>query len=162
MRRSVAATDIAGIPAFAVQAKNDKALAFYQSFDFIASPTAPMRLFKLLKEPLCYLPPPSQTMRSWRLSTLLMGLQRKSTRFWSASRWTQEPGELPLHEDNRVSISPQRRRLAKAWMQCQTTAKTKASLGESQKCGTGRATKELRQSPARCLIFQCGEKSRRL
>ena len=50
MRRTVAAADIAGIRAFAVHAKDDSDRAFYQRFDFIASPTDPMHLFMLLKD----------------------------------------------------------------------------------------------------------------
>lgn len=50
MRRTVAAADIAGIRAFAVHAKDDQARAFYQRFDFIASPTDPLHLSLLVKD----------------------------------------------------------------------------------------------------------------
>ena len=48
--RTLQAADIAGIRAFAVHAKDDKARAFYEHFDFAASPTDPMHLFILLKD----------------------------------------------------------------------------------------------------------------
>jgi hypothetical protein len=44
------AADIAGIRAFAVHAKDDSARAFYEHFDFVASPTDPYHLFRLLKD----------------------------------------------------------------------------------------------------------------
>jgi GNAT superfamily N-acetyltransferase len=50
MLRTLAAADIAGIRAFAVHAKNDKARAFYSYFDFIPSPTDPLHLFVLVKD----------------------------------------------------------------------------------------------------------------
>lgn len=48
--RTLAAADIAGIRAFAVHAKNDKARAFYERFNFIPSPTDPLHLFVLIKD----------------------------------------------------------------------------------------------------------------
>jgi predicted N-acetyltransferase YhbS len=50
MVRTLQAADIAGIRAFAVHAKDDEAKAFYEHFDFIASPTDPYHLFRLLKD----------------------------------------------------------------------------------------------------------------
>jgi predicted N-acetyltransferase YhbS len=49
MLRTLQAADIAGIRAFAVHAKDDEAKAFYEHFNFIASPTDPYHLFLLLK-----------------------------------------------------------------------------------------------------------------
>lgn len=48
--RTIAAADIAGIRALAVHAKNEKARAFYQRFDFTESPTDPLHLFALIKD----------------------------------------------------------------------------------------------------------------
>jgi GNAT superfamily N-acetyltransferase len=48
--RTLAAAEIAGLRAFAVHAKDDEARAFYERFDFIASPSDPMHLFVLLKD----------------------------------------------------------------------------------------------------------------
>ena len=48
--RTLAAADIAGIRAFAVHAKDEKARAFYQRFDFIPSPTDSLHLFVLIKD----------------------------------------------------------------------------------------------------------------
>jgi GNAT superfamily N-acetyltransferase len=48
--RTLEAADIAGIRAFAVHAKDDTAKAFYERFDFIASPSDPYHLFRLLKD----------------------------------------------------------------------------------------------------------------
>jgi len=50
MLRTLQAADIAGIRAFAVHAKDDSARAFYEHFDFVASPTDPYHLFRLLKD----------------------------------------------------------------------------------------------------------------
>lgn len=50
MLRTLQAADIAGIRAFAVHAKDDEAKAFYEHFDFLASPTDPYHLFRLLKD----------------------------------------------------------------------------------------------------------------
>jgi len=50
MLRTLAAADIVGIRAFAVHAKDDKARAFYEHFDFIPSPTDPLHLFVLIKD----------------------------------------------------------------------------------------------------------------
>jgi GNAT superfamily N-acetyltransferase len=50
MRRTMQAADIAGIRALAVHAKDDKAVAFYQRFDFLPSPTDPLHYFLLLKD----------------------------------------------------------------------------------------------------------------
>jgi len=48
--RTLAAAEIAGLRAFAVHAKDDEARAFYEHFDFVASPSDPMHLFVLLKD----------------------------------------------------------------------------------------------------------------
>jgi predicted N-acetyltransferase YhbS len=50
MLRTLQAADIAGIRAFAVHAKDDKAKAFYEHFDFVPSPSDPYHLFRLLKD----------------------------------------------------------------------------------------------------------------
>jgi len=50
MQRTLQAADIAGIRAFAVHARDDKARAFYEHFDFIPSPGDPYQLFRLLKD----------------------------------------------------------------------------------------------------------------
>jgi len=50
MQRTMPAADIAGIRAFAVDAKDKEARSFYGKFDFISSPTDPMHLFVLLKD----------------------------------------------------------------------------------------------------------------
>jgi GNAT superfamily N-acetyltransferase len=50
LARTLAASEIAGLRAFAVHAKDDEARAFYERFDFIASPSDPMHLFVLLKD----------------------------------------------------------------------------------------------------------------
>jgi GNAT superfamily N-acetyltransferase len=50
MLRTLEAADIAGIRAFAVHAKDAEAKAFYERFDFIASPSDPYHLFRLLKD----------------------------------------------------------------------------------------------------------------
>jgi hypothetical protein len=50
MLRTLQAADIAGIRAFAVHAKDDEAKAFYERFDFVASPSDPYHLFRLLKD----------------------------------------------------------------------------------------------------------------
>jgi GNAT superfamily N-acetyltransferase len=55
MLRTLQAAEIAGIRAFAVHAKDDRARAFYQHFDFVPSPTDPYHLFKLLKDVRCLL-----------------------------------------------------------------------------------------------------------
>ena len=49
MLRTLQAADIAGIRAFAVHAKDDAARSFYERFDFVASPSDPYHLFRLLK-----------------------------------------------------------------------------------------------------------------
>ena len=48
--RTLSAAEIAGLRAFAVHAMDDEARAFYEHFDFMASPTDPMHLFLLLKD----------------------------------------------------------------------------------------------------------------
>jgi GNAT superfamily N-acetyltransferase len=48
--RTLQAADIAGLRAFAVHAKDDEARAFYEHFDFIASPTDPFHLVVLLND----------------------------------------------------------------------------------------------------------------
>lgn len=50
MVRTLQAADIAGIRALAVHAKDDEAKAFYERFDFLASPSDPYHLFRLLKD----------------------------------------------------------------------------------------------------------------
>ena len=50
MLRTLEAADIAGIRAFAVHAKDDQARAFYERFDFVASPSDPYHWFRLLKD----------------------------------------------------------------------------------------------------------------
>ena len=50
MLRTLQAAGIAGIRAFAVHAKDDEAKAFYERFDFIASPSDPYHLFRPLKD----------------------------------------------------------------------------------------------------------------
>ena len=58
MVRTLQAADIAGIRAFAVHAKDDEAKAFYERFDFVASPSDPYHLFRLLKDVRAYLAKP--------------------------------------------------------------------------------------------------------
>lgn len=48
--RTLAAADIAGVRALAVHAKDARALAFYQRFDFSPSPTDPLHMFILIKD----------------------------------------------------------------------------------------------------------------
>jgi GNAT superfamily N-acetyltransferase len=50
MLRTLQASDIAGIRAMAVHAKDDDARAFYERFGFVTSPTDPYHLFVLLKD----------------------------------------------------------------------------------------------------------------
>jgi GNAT superfamily N-acetyltransferase len=50
LTRTLAASDIAGLRAFAVHAKDEDARSFYARFDFIESPSDPMHLFVLLKD----------------------------------------------------------------------------------------------------------------
>ena len=50
MLRTLRAADIAGIRALAVHAKDEKARAFYQHFDFIDAPSDPLHLFLLIKD----------------------------------------------------------------------------------------------------------------
>jgi len=50
MQRTVQVTDIAGLRVFPVHAKNRRAKAFYEHFDFMSSPTDPYHLFLLLKD----------------------------------------------------------------------------------------------------------------
>ena len=50
MLRTLQAADIAGIRAFAVHAKDDEAKSFSERFDFVASPSDPYHLFRLLKD----------------------------------------------------------------------------------------------------------------
>ena len=50
MLRTLQAADIAGIRAFAVHAKDDDARAFYLHYDFVASPSDPYHLFRLVKD----------------------------------------------------------------------------------------------------------------
>ena len=48
--RTIQASEIAGLRAFAVHAKDDEARAFYERHDFVASPVDPFQLFVLLKD----------------------------------------------------------------------------------------------------------------
>jgi GNAT superfamily N-acetyltransferase len=48
--RTLHAARIAGIRVFAVHAKDSKARAFFEHFDFVPSPTDPYHLFRPLKE----------------------------------------------------------------------------------------------------------------
>lgn len=48
--RTIQASEIAGLRAFAVHAKDDEARAFYERHDFIASPVDPFQLLVLLKD----------------------------------------------------------------------------------------------------------------
>lgn len=50
MLRTLQASEIAGIRAFVVHAKDDEARAFYERFDFVASPTDAYHLVLLLKD----------------------------------------------------------------------------------------------------------------
>jgi GNAT superfamily N-acetyltransferase len=50
MRRTLQAADIAGIRAFAVHAKDERARNFYAHFGFIPSPTDPLHLYLLIKD----------------------------------------------------------------------------------------------------------------
>lgn len=48
--RTLQASDIAGIRALVVHAKDDAAKRYYQQFDFVPSPTDPLHLFVLIKD----------------------------------------------------------------------------------------------------------------
>lgn len=50
MLRALQAADIVGIRALIVHAKDDRAKAFYERFNFLPSPTDPDHLFRLLKD----------------------------------------------------------------------------------------------------------------
>ena len=50
MQRTLQAADIAGVRAFLVHAKDEKAKQFYEYFDFLPSPTDPYHLFLLMKD----------------------------------------------------------------------------------------------------------------
>ncbi len=50
LQRTTQAADIAGIRALVVHAKDDKARAWYEQFDFQPSPTDPLHLFLLMKD----------------------------------------------------------------------------------------------------------------
>ena len=50
MLRTLQAAEIAGIRAFAVHAKDGEAKSFYERFDFVASPSDPYHLFRLMKD----------------------------------------------------------------------------------------------------------------
>jgi hypothetical protein len=50
MLRTLQAADIAGIRAFGVHAKDDAARSFYEHLDFIASPSDPYHLFRLIRD----------------------------------------------------------------------------------------------------------------
>jgi GNAT superfamily N-acetyltransferase len=48
--RTVQASEIAGIRALVVHAKDDAAKRYYEQFDFVSSPSDPLHLFVLLKD----------------------------------------------------------------------------------------------------------------
>ncbi len=50
MRRTVSASEIAGIRAMAVHAKDEEARTFYRRFDFEPSPIQPLHLYMLVKD----------------------------------------------------------------------------------------------------------------
>ena len=50
IQRTMAASEIAGIRALAVHAKDEEARSFYVHFGFVQSPTDPLHLFVLLKD----------------------------------------------------------------------------------------------------------------
>lgn len=50
MLRTLSAADIAGIRAFIVHAKDDRARAFYERFGFSPSPSDPLHLYLLIKD----------------------------------------------------------------------------------------------------------------
>jgi GNAT superfamily N-acetyltransferase len=50
LRRTSQAADIAGMRALVVHAKDDKAKAFYQHFDFASLPQDPLHMFLLIKD----------------------------------------------------------------------------------------------------------------
>ena len=50
MKRTLQAADIGGIRAFAVHAKDIQAKQFYERFGFIASPTDPLHLYRLIQD----------------------------------------------------------------------------------------------------------------
>ena len=50
MLRTLQAAEIAGLRAFVAHAKDDKARAFYERFDFVPSPTDPFHMLILLKD----------------------------------------------------------------------------------------------------------------
>lgn len=50
MLRTLQAADIGGIRAFAVHAKDEPAKQFYEQFGFVASPTDPLHLYRLIKD----------------------------------------------------------------------------------------------------------------
>lgn len=50
MQRTLQIAEIAGVWAFLVDAKDDKAKNFYQHFNLTSSPTDPYHLFLLMKD----------------------------------------------------------------------------------------------------------------
>jgi GNAT superfamily N-acetyltransferase len=48
--RTIQASEIAGIRALVVHAKDDAAKRYYEQFDFVPSPTDPLHLFVLLRD----------------------------------------------------------------------------------------------------------------
>jgi len=48
--RTLQASEIAGIRALVVHAKDDEAKRYYEQFDFVSSPTDPLHLFVLIKD----------------------------------------------------------------------------------------------------------------
>ena len=48
--RIASAADIIGVRAVLVHAKDDKARAFYERFDFVSSPVDPLQMFLLMKD----------------------------------------------------------------------------------------------------------------
>ncbi|MDC7682927.1 GNAT family N-acetyltransferase [Asticcacaulis sp. BYS171W] len=50
IRRTLQAADIAGVRALIVHAKDDRARAFYERYDFQPSPSDPLHLYALIKD----------------------------------------------------------------------------------------------------------------
>lgn len=50
MLRTIQASNIAGIRAISVHAKDEQAASFYRHFDFVESPTDPLHLFMMIKD----------------------------------------------------------------------------------------------------------------
>jgi len=83
MLRTLQAAEIAGIRAFAVHAKDDVARSFYERFDFIASPSDPYHLFRLLKDIRCRA---ESVRQSWgQTARVRIGRDRSWVPVWSYS-----------------------------------------------------------------------------